>query len=290
MSLRSPHSPSRIHRADAKTGLKGRVHGRIFHTRHKHGKHDLGCANASPPSTITAKGILMANNNFRGAIPSARHRLAGAQPHSIIGVTPPQVIYAPNQLSFWGNNRFGDCVTAEEAFAKACSKPTILISESEAIQWATQNSFLGGAVLIDVLDLMQASGFQQNGQTYDDGPNTSVDWTNAAMLRNAIAQGPVKLGVAADQLDAVWENHPTNGWLATGFVPDSAEDHCVSLCGYGSFSWLAGQLGVAVPASVNGETQGYAMFTWDSIGIIDHLSMVAITHEAWLRNPTTLTR
>ena len=30
------------------------------------------------------------------------------------------------------------------------------------------------------------------------------------------------------------------------------------------------------------------MFTWNTIGIIDVPSMLAITHEAWLRNPTTV--
>jgi hypothetical protein len=30
------------------------------------------------------------------------------------------------------------------------------------------------------------------------------------------------------------------------------------------------------------------MFTWDSIGVIDQPSMLAITHEAWLRQPTTV--
>ena len=32
------------------------------------------------------------------------------------------------------------------------------------------------------------------------------------------------------------------------------------------------------------------MFTWDSIGIIDVPSMIAITQEAWLRQPTTAIR
>jgi hypothetical protein len=30
------------------------------------------------------------------------------------------------------------------------------------------------------------------------------------------------------------------------------------------------------------------MFTWDSIGIIDVPSMLAVTQEAWLRTPITL--
>ena len=79
-----------------------------------------------------------------------------------------------------------------------------------------------------------------------------------------------------------------SGWFATGFHADTNEDHCVTLCGYGSISWLAQQLGVQVPAGVDGTQPGYAMFTWDSIGIIDVPSMIAITHEAWLRRPTTV--
>ncbi|HXM01791.1 MAG TPA: hypothetical protein VN939_04260 [Chthoniobacterales bacterium] len=42
-----------------------------------------------------------------------------------------------------------------------------------------------------------------------------------------------------------------------------------------------------VPANVDGTKPGYALFTWDSIGIIDVPSLLAITQEAWLRTPTT---
>jgi hypothetical protein len=147
---------------------------------------------------------------------------------------------------------------------------------------------LNGANLVDVLDAMINDGFKQGGHTYDDGPHVAVDWTNAALLQNAIAHGPVKIGVAANQLDKVISDPPKNGWFATGFQQDTNEDHCVSLCGYGTFAWLASQLGVQVPPGIAGTTPGYGLFTWDSIGIIDHPSMVAITQEAWLRNPVTV--
>jgi hypothetical protein len=123
-----------------------------------------------------------------------------------------------------------------------------------------------------------------------------VNWENAGILNQAIWEGPVKIGVAADQLLATWRaagggvNGGKSGWFATGYHKDTAEDHCVSLCGYGSMAWLAGQLHVSVPAGVNGANPGYALFTWDSIGIIDTPSMLAITEEAWLRSPTTVTR
>ena len=227
---------------------------------------------------------------LRGARPSPRHRLAAATPHAIIGSTPPQVLYDPTKLSIWGNDQYGDCCTAEEAFAKACHVPEIFISQQEVENWAKQHDFLNGAELTDVLDAMVAKGFAQGGHTYDDGPFKSVDWTDTAILQNAIAQGPVKIGIAANQLENVFQAHPQNGWFATGFTPDTAEDHCVSLCGYGTVAWLAGQLKVLVPAGVPSTTPAYGLFTWGTIGIIAPPSMVAITQEAWLRNPTTVVK
>jgi hypothetical protein len=135
---------------------------------------------------------------------------------------------------------------------------------------------------------MQNDGFLQDGSVYDDGRYYSVDWTNAAILQSAISIGPVKIGVAANQLEDAWRSTGgRTGWVATGFRQDRAEDHCVSLCGYGTIAWLAQQLNVEVPSEVDRTEPGYAMFTWNSMGIIDHPSMAAITQEAWLRQPTT---
>ncbi len=188
----------------------------------------------------------------------------------------------------WLNDVDGDCVTAEEAAAKACNDPEIFITDATVLAWATAGGFLNGANLTDVLDKMQANGFQQDGVTYDDGPFKSVNWTDAAILRNAIYQGPVKIGVAADQLERAVPNPPVNGWFAVDFAPDPNEDHCVSLFGYGTFAYLAGKLGVTVPPGLDPNHQGYGLFTWDSVGVIGHTAMVNITAEAWLRNPTTV--
>ena len=225
----------------------------------------------------------------RGAIPSPRHKLAGAMPHIASVATPPNWLFLPQQLSFWGNQTDGDCVTAEEAFAKACHSPEIFITDQTAIGWATTHGYLNGVVISDALETMVSDGFKQDGNTYDDGGASTVDWTNAALLANAISLGPVKIGIAADQLDNVVTSG-VNGWFALGFKPDANEDHCVSLSGYGALSWLAQQMGVQVPAGADGTQPGYAMFTWNSVGIIDAPSMLAITHEAWVRLPTTLVR
>jgi hypothetical protein len=226
---------------------------------------------------------------LRGAIPSPRSALAAATPYPVLVGAPPNFITVPAQLSMWGNDVHGDCVTAEEAFAKACNNPEIFITESEVISWATRHGVLEGAVIVDVLQWMQNDGFQQGDYTYDDGPHFSVNWTNSATLQSAIANGPVKIGVAADQLENAWRSTGgQNGWFATGFHADGNEDHNPSLCGYGSIAWLAQQLHVQVPAGVDGTKTGYALFTWDSIGIIDEPSLLAITHEAWLRQPTTV--
>jgi len=226
---------------------------------------------------------------LRGATPTPRHLLAGAAPYAMAIGAPPTHLVRPKKLSMWGNYDHGDCVTAEEAFAKACHSPEIFITDKEVMSWAQQHGVLEGANLHQVLQWMQTGGFVQKGHLYDDGPFYSLDWTNAAVLTSAISQGPVKIGIAADQLEAVWKaNKGRSGWFATGFQTDTNEDHCVSLCGYGTMQWLAQELNVKVPVGVDGTKPGYAMFTWDSIGIIDQPSMIAITHEAWLRTPTTI--
>ena len=225
---------------------------------------------------------------LKGAIPSSRAKLASAMPHQHTGATPPQLIYLPKQLNMWGNATFGDCVTAEEAFAKACHDPEIFIPARKVIRWARKNYTLNGANLWNVLNLMQAGGFDQDFVTYNDGPFKSVDWENEALLQNAISQGPVKLGVASDHLIEVPNVGVTNGWIATGLPNTDPQDHCVSLCGYGTFGWLAEQLGAELPEEIEADTPGYAMFTWSTIGIIDVPSVLAITGEAWLRTPTTI--
>jgi hypothetical protein len=224
----------------------------------------------------------------RGATPSPRYTLAAAMPHVAHPGVPPSFIVKPEQLSMWGNDVHGDCVTAEEAFAKACYQPEIFIDDNQVIAWANKHHVLEGANLVEVMQWMRHGGFHDGTYLDDDGPYFSVDWTDAATLQSAISTGPVKIGVAADQLENAWHTTEKTGWFATGFKDDANEDHCVSLCGYGSISWLAEQLGVRVPAGVDGTQPGYALFTWDSIGIIDVPSMIAITHEAWLRQPTTV--
>jgi hypothetical protein len=229
---------------------------------------------------------------MRGAIPSSPEEIAAAVRFRPAIGGPLTFITKPQQISMWGNDVNGDCVTAEEAFAKACNNPEIFISDAEVIGWATKNNVLNGASLPGVMAIMQTAGFAGDNVMYDDGPYSTVDYTDAATLQSAICLGPVKIGIAADQMEAAyWANGGKTGWVGTGFVKNAdAEDHCVSLCGYGTLSWLAGQLGTQLPAGVNGAAAGYAMFTWDSIGIIDEPSLLAITFEAWLRQPTTVVK
>lgn len=229
--------------------------------------------------------------HMRGAIPSPPADIAAARLFKPPVGAPPNFIVIPGELNIWGNDQYGDCVTAEEAFAKACNNPEIFIPEATVITWATQNNVLNGATLTGVLQLMQTGGFPLNGNIYNDGPYARVVYTDASNLTSAIAVGPVKIGIAADQIDTAYSSTGgKSGWFATGFHADTAEDHCVSLCGYGTISWLAAQLNVAVPAGIDGTKPGYALYTWDSIGIIDVPSMLAITQEAWLRTPTTVVK
>lgn len=234
----------------------------------------------------------------RGAIPSLRSELAAAMPH----IPDPRIVVQPSflmwpaQMSSWNNYVYGDCVTAEEAFAKATAAPQTFIPLATVVAWATAHGVLNGASLASVLTTMQTTGFSYNNKTYCDGPHLSVNWTNASILQSAISShGPVKLGVGAEdfQTNTTGKVTPgTSGWAMYNYPKNTAEDHCVSLCGYGTLAELVAlfkqhNVTVTPPA---GMPTGlcYAMFTWNSIGIIDAQSMLNMTYEAWVRSPVTV--
>jgi hypothetical protein len=219
-----------------------------------------------------------------GARPSPRHTLLAAQPYTIIKAPPAQFAFVPPHLDFWGNQNHGCCVTTEEAFAKACYNPEIFISEAEAIAWATQHDVLEGADLTSVLDWMATGGFVQQGATYDDGGKLGVNYADEPTLQSAISQGPVKIAIDHAALPA--NAGPPNGWHAVGSGTFTNTDHCVSVCGYGPTAWLYQQLGVPMPSGL--PAAGYLVFTWSSIGFVDHPWIMSTCVEAWLRNPTTV--
>jgi hypothetical protein len=234
----------------------------------------------------------------RGAIPSPRYALAAATPHvpdPKISV-PPSFLMWPVQMSLWNNSTYGDCVSAEEAFAKATAAPQTFIPEATVVAWASTHGYLNGAMLTDVMTTMQTDGFPFNNKTYNDGPHNSVNWTNAAILNSAIySHGPVKIGVGAEDFQTNADGYVTpgtSGWTMYNYPKGQTEDHCVSLCGYGTLAALVDlfkEHNVTVDAPQGMPTDlCYAMFTWNSIGIVDQQSMLNMTYEAWIRNPITI--
>jgi hypothetical protein len=218
-----------------------------------------------------------------------------ARPHQLRANVPTSFGAVPLQLSMWLNDTDGDCVTAEEAFAKAAwfayiGGPELFVPDSEVQAWASAGGFLNGAVLSDVLEAMAKSGFTVSGTNYTDGPAESVDYTNWATLTSAISAGPVKIGVDADDIEpAVNTTNGASGWFGTGWTDSNNQDHCVSLCGYGTVAECYGFLNIPVPSSAQGNASDEAvlLYTWKSIGVVLFPSMVAVTSEAWLRTPTT---
>jgi hypothetical protein len=234
----------------------------------------------------------------RGAIPSSRAELAAATPHvpDLKMSVPPSFLMWPVQMADWGNYVNGDCVTAEEAFAKATAAPQMFFPDATVIAWATAHKDLNGASLTGVMTSMQTDGFPLDKSKYDDGSYKSVNWENAATLQSAISSyGPVKIGVGAGEFQSNAHGlvtPGTSGWAMYNYPAGQSEDHCVSLCGYGTLAELVAlfkqhNVTVNVP---NGMPTGlcYALFTWNSIGIICEQSMLNMTYEAWIRNPATI--
>ena len=231
----------------------------------------------------------------RGAIPTSRSMLAFASPFRPTATPPASGFIFPKTMSMWLNDQDGDCVTAEEAFSKACGG--ILIADSTVQTWATNNGVLNGADLDQVIQMMQEAGFSQDGNIYGDGQGLAVNYADAATMQAAIYQagmmgGCVKMGVAADALPSGAGN--TNGWFLTGVSPDSNEDHCMGVCGYGTAQQFCDAMNAAyglsltVPTGIDPNMQGYAVFTWSTIGWVDVQSWVNMSGEAWIRNPSTV--
>lgn len=227
----------------------------------------------------------MENQKLRGAIPSSNHKLCGAEPYRIRDVIPAQVAYVPAKLSYWLNNQYGDCVTAEEAFNKAASG--IFIEDSTVLTFCRQHNLLNGAMLPDVMDLMARSGFSQGGHLYGDGGYKSVDYSNEPLLKSALSIAPVKIGIDANALP---QSAGTMGFHAFGGREGQFRntDHCISIAGFGPAAFLFGKLNIAVPAGVDPAKLCYMIFTWNSLGVVDHDWIMSTVSEAWLRNPSTL--
>lgn len=240
----------------------------------------LGVAVAQPPQQF-----------LRGAKPSPPQKILAAPPHLVAEAPPPQFAIVPKKLSVWLNNVTGDCVTAEEAFGKAvwsvyCGRDETFIPDAEVGRWAKKHGFWNGAALTDVMDVMQRDGLVVDGQEYKDGPYHRVDYSDNISIQSAIATGPVKIAIDANALPSGAGNH--SGWykFAGGRHPNT--DHCVGLAGYGPAAFCFQSLGVPLPAGVDpAKPNCYLLFTWGTIGVVDHDWLQGTCTEAWVRNPTT---
>lgn len=224
----------------------------------------------------------------RGARRSPRHKLLAAVPFRKQAPAPTQAALIPAKLSYWGNNQYGDCVSAEEAFKCAADNPEDFVPDDTVILWAQQHGFLNGANLTDVMDAMIQAGFVVGANEYRDGHYLGVDYSNENVLQAAIASGVVKIAIDADALPPGAGND--SGWHATGGRPGqySNTDHCVALCGFGPAKWLFDQMKVALPSALRPDQTGYLLFTWSTIGFVDHSWIMSTTTEAWVRNPSTI--
>jgi hypothetical protein len=227
-----------------------------------------------------------------GEFPTPNYELAAAQPYRGRGAAPESSIAWPMEIGFWGNEKASNSSWAEEAFAKACAEPNVFIPTDVVLSASRECGSSNFAAFL------QTHGFQMDRKAYLDGPFNSIDWTNAAALNAAIADvGPVKIGVASANLSSGPHGQVTpgtSGWAICRLPAGQPENHCGSLCGYGPLAALVDLFerhGVNVNLP-SGMPAGlcYAMFTWGSIGIIDRQSLMNITGEAWVRNPTTIVK
>jgi hypothetical protein len=253
---------------------------------------------ALPKEQVT-KNLAKAMKFMRGLTKTPRHKLISAPKFQHNGIKiAPQIIVLPTQLSMWGNDQYGNCVSASEAARKAaysvfCGLPETFIPAANVISWASDHGYLNGANLTDVMQTMTTEGMTAaDGKVYLDGPYSAVDYSNTAALQAALNIGPVNLGIDANALPSGAGNN--QGWYAFGGTPQefTSEDHCVPLFGYGPtatlFDALSKAFNITVTPPANAPASGYYLFTWSTIGIVDEAWIMSTVGEAWSQNPTTV--
>jgi hypothetical protein len=206
------------------------------------------------------------------------------------GTIPAKVTPVPPRISYWGNNQFGVCVSSESAFSMASysvyvGAEEVFIKEADLIAWARQRNYLNGATLLEVINDMQSDGIKdEKGILRKAGQPSSVDYRDENALKSAISIGPVSIAIDSNALPSNASNK--NGWFISGSRSYRNTDHCVCLSGYGSSAELFKALGLPVPSGA--PANGYFLFTWNSIGVVDHKWLLNTCVEAWVRNPTIL--
>ncbi len=239
-------------------------------------------AKAADPAPVKADPP--AKGKPRGLKPTPRHKLLAVKQFSPRAVAlPASVTYVPAKLSMWDNDVDGICVTAEECFNQDAMG--VFITDATCVPWARKNGYLDGATLTEVMDSMIASGFKQDGNTYSIGSYSAVNFSDEPTLQAALTIGPVKIGIDADALPGGAGNK--SGWYATGgrVGQFTNEDHCVSIAGYGPATTLFSALNAPVPAGFSPTKTYYLLFTWSTIGVVDHEWIMSTTGEAFIRNP-----
>ena len=153
----------------------------------------------------------------RGLVPSPEEALRTARayvPKAPMAI-PTSFLQWPITMSYWGNDEFGDCVTAEEAFAKAAAPGYYFIPEDTVIGWARRNGYLNGAACYSVLSTMRDKGIDFSLNTLFDGDFSRIGYEDSVILRDAIYHcGPVKLAIDSGYMNPV--KSPAKGNMTPG--------------------------------------------------------------------------
>jgi len=190
----------------------------------------LAFVGLAPPADPQAPKVLpdpppIPGKFFTGATPTSFTKIIESIKSGNSGVyrasaPPPQVVTVPKRLSVWGNNQYGDCVTAESVFAIAdystfIGMEEIFVTDTATIAWARSHGYLNGAMLLDVMLDMARDGIKdEKGTLRKAGKASTVDFSNEETLKSAIAQGPVSIAIDAGALPSGAGNK--SGWSAFG--------------------------------------------------------------------------
>ena len=218
--------------------------------------------------------------------PAYRGRLLGKRSmFARLGSPPASCLQSGNYyLNMYWNNQYG-CCTGSAITEIINLAYGVQVDPKVALAWFKAHRLLNGANELDVLDAAEKDPFIVDGKPYIVGPSSTVDYSDATAIENAISTyKAVYWGVDASYLEKCVGD--TSGWVAPVIKrPLQNYDHAVFSPDYGTLdecaTYLNKQRGVTVTiGSLDSTMLCCTLDTWGTLGIVPMPTILNTTGEA----------
>ena len=176
-----------------------------------------------PQKPVVPPQIVARKRRGHGLKPTSHFDLVRAKKFvKPLKAAPASFGVVPSQLSYWGNDVDGDCVSASIAFRIAAYSlqqgyMETFVPSATLTAWASQYGYLQGATITGPMQTIETNGLvASDGKTYTGGPYSSVDYTEMLWAPRTAGMQPASQGATRTTASRLAATAPrlsvTNSW------------------------------------------------------------------------------